>query len=58
MLAIRYDEDKWRAQFRAGEPPLTKVVLAQRTRECAGREQSQGGDALRQLVLDPAYQLK
>jgi uncharacterized protein (DUF1800 family) len=57
MLAIRYDEDKWRAQFRAGEPPLTKVVLASEPVN-APAGAVQGADALRQLVLDPAYQLK
>jgi len=57
MLAIRYDEDKWRAQFRAGEPPLTKVVLASEPVN-AQATAAQGSEALRQLVLDPAYQLK
>lgn len=57
MMAIRFDEDKWRTQFRASEPPLAKVVLAgEPVNAQAGL--AQGADGLRQLVLDPAYQLK
>ncbi len=58
MLAIRFDEDKWRSQFRPGEPSLVKVVLAG---EPAGVQAAAAAGHRRfgrQLVLDPAYQLK
>jgi len=57
MMFIRFDEDKWRSQFRVGEPPLVKVVLAGDPVNPQAAP-AQGSDGLRQLVLDPAYQLK
>ncbi len=57
MLDINFDSDKWLAQFRPGDPPLAKVVLAADpvSPPAAG---AQGVEMLRQLVLDPVYQLK
>jgi len=57
MQDVRFDESKWRMQFASDEPLLTKVVLAgERTNPPAAPVQ--GIEQLRQLVLDPAYQLK
>ena len=57
MLAIQFDEDKWRSQFRTGEPSVVKIVLAGEPVNPQAAT-GQGIDGLRQLVLDPAYQLK
>ena len=57
MQDVRFDESKWRMQFASDDPLLTKVVLAgERTNPPAAPVQ--GIEQLRQLVLDPAYQLK
>jgi uncharacterized protein (DUF1800 family) len=56
MLAIRFDPDKWQSQFRTGAPPPQRVVLAGEPVNTQGAEPWLEG--LRQLVLDPAYQLK
>ena len=57
MMDIGFDSDKWLSQFRPGDPLLGKVVLASDavSSPVAG---VQGIDLLRQLVLDPVYQLK
>jgi len=57
LLDIHFDGERWLGQFRPGEQRLTKVVLAA---DPAGTPNSsaQGVDRLRELVLDPAYQLK
>ncbi|MDB5811012.1 MAG: signal peptide protein [Betaproteobacteria bacterium] len=56
MASVRFDEARWRAQFSANEPLMTKVLLA--GEPVAARPQLQGMEQLRQLVLDPSYQLK
>jgi uncharacterized protein (DUF1800 family) len=56
MLAIRFDADKWQSQFRSGTPLPVKVILAGEPVNTQGAEA--GLEGLRQLVLDPAYQLK
>jgi uncharacterized protein (DUF1800 family) len=57
MMDLNFDGDKWLAQFRSGDPVLAKVLLAADpvSPPAAG---AQGVDLLRQLVLDPVYQLK
>jgi uncharacterized protein (DUF1800 family) len=57
MAGIRFDEDKWRAQFRGSEALLSKVVLAVE-RSNPPLAAAQGLEPVRLLVLDPAYQLK
>ncbi len=57
MLDIRFDGDKWLSQFQAGDALLVKVVLAADPAIPPGAT-AQGTDMLRQLVLDPVYQLK
>ncbi len=57
MMDIHFDGDKWLSQFRPGDPLLTRVVLAADPAS-AQTATAQGMDALRQLVLDPVYQLK
>ncbi|HEV8517101.1 MAG TPA: DUF1800 domain-containing protein, partial [Burkholderiales bacterium] len=56
MMDINFDGDKWLSQFRPGDPVL-KVVLASEpvSAPVAGVT---GIELLRQMVLDPAYQLK
>ena len=56
MMDINFDGDKWLSQFRPGDPVL-KVVLASEpvSAPVAGVT---GIDLVRQMVLDPAYQLK
>jgi len=57
MQDINFDADRWLAQFPPGDTHLTRVVLA--TDPVNPPEAgAQGLDMLRQLVLDPAYQLK
>jgi uncharacterized protein (DUF1800 family) len=56
MLAIRFDPDKWQSQFRAGAPLPVRVILAGEPVNTQAAEP--GLEGLRQLVLDPAYQLK
>jgi uncharacterized protein (DUF1800 family) len=57
LLDIHFDGERWLGQFRPGDPRLMKVVLAA---EPAGTPNgaAQGLERLRELVLDPAYQLK
>jgi hypothetical protein len=57
MMDINFDSDQWLAQFRPGDPVLARVLLAADpvSPSPAG---AQGVDRLRQLVLDPVYQLK
>jgi uncharacterized protein (DUF1800 family) len=57
MMDIHFDGDKWLSQYRPGDPQLVKVVLAAEPAvpPPAG---TRGADLLRQLVLDPVYQLK
>ena len=57
MMDIHFDGDKWLAQFRPDDPQLAKVVLASApvSPPAAG---AQGAELLRQLVMDPVYQLK
>jgi uncharacterized protein (DUF1800 family) len=56
MLAIRFDADKWQSQFRTGSPLPVRVLLAGEPVNTQAAEP--GLEGLRQLVLDPAYQLK
>ncbi len=56
MLAIRFDPDKWQSQFRSGAASPVRVLLAGEPVNAQGAEA--GMEGLRQLVLDPAYQLK
>ena len=59
MMDIHFDGDKWLSQFRPGDPNLARVVLASAPASPAAAATGlQGSDLLRQLVLDPAYQLK
>jgi uncharacterized protein (DUF1800 family) len=57
MLDIHFDGDRWLSRFPPGDPQLVKVVLAADplSPPAAGMA---GADLLRQLVLDPVYQLK
>jgi hypothetical protein len=57
MLDIHFDGDKWLSQFRPGDPLLARVVLAADPASPPAAT-TQGADVLRQLVLDPVYQLK
>ena len=54
---IHFDSERWLRQFPAGDPALTKVVLAAVPATVVATT-AQGIDRLRELVLDPAYQLK
>jgi uncharacterized protein (DUF1800 family) len=57
MMDIQFDGEQWLAQFKPGDPLLVKVVLA--TDPAApGDGKAQGMARLRELVLDPVYQLK
>ena len=59
MMDIHFDSDKWLSQFRPDDPNLAKVVLAGAPAgQGAAAMGLQGVDLLRQLVLDPVYQLK
>ena len=53
---INFDPELWLSQFRAPEPLMTKVVLAMAPVNAPAKVQTVEG--LRQLVLDPVYQLK
>ena len=57
MMDVHFDANRWLSQFRPGDPLLARVVLAAdpASPQAAG---AQGVDVLRQLVLDPVYQLK
>ena len=57
MMDIHFDANRWLSQFRPGDPLLARVVLAAdpANPQPAGM---QGIDLLRQIVLDPTYQLK
>ncbi|MEO7727964.1 MAG: DUF1800 domain-containing protein [Burkholderiales bacterium] len=57
MMDIHFDGDKWLSQYRPGDSQVVKVVLAA---EPANQPATgaRGADLLRQLVLDPVYQLK
>ncbi len=57
LMDINFDGDKWLSQFRPGDPVLTKVVLASEAVSAPAAGVT-GIDLLRQMVLDPAYQLK
>jgi uncharacterized protein (DUF1800 family) len=57
MMDIHFDGDKWLSQYRPGDPQLAKVVLAAEPVNSPATG-VQGTDFLRQLVLDPVYQLK
>jgi hypothetical protein len=57
MLDIHFDGDKWLSQYRPGDPQLAKVVLAADPVNSPATS-AQGVELLRQLVLDPVYQLK
>ena len=57
MMEVHFDANRWLSQFRPGDPLLARVVLAAdpASSQAAGMEDA---DMLRQLVLDPVYQLK
>jgi uncharacterized protein (DUF1800 family) len=56
-MDVHFDGDKWMSQFRPGDPKLAKVVLAADPTSPPVAN-AQGIEMLRQLVMDPAYQLK
>jgi uncharacterized protein (DUF1800 family) len=57
MMDVHFDGPRWLAQFQPDDPLLTRVVLAAvPATPQAGA--AQGVARLRELVLDPAYQLK
>ncbi len=56
-LDIHFDSELWFKQFAQGDALLTKVVLATEPAATAAST-AQGVPRLRELVLDPAYQLK
>ncbi len=56
-MGVRFDGDKWLTQFTAGGPPVTRVVLAADPLNSINMT-LEGRELLRQLVLDPVYQLK
>jgi hypothetical protein len=56
MMDIHFDSERWLAQFQSGDPVLTKVVLA--AAPSTATVGAQGVERLRELVLDPVYQLK
>ncbi len=57
MMDVHFDANRWLSQFRPGDPLMARVVLAAdpANPQPAGM---QGIDLLRQVVLDPMYQLK
>jgi uncharacterized protein (DUF1800 family) len=57
MMDIHFDGAKWLAQFRPEDAQLVKVVLAAEPVNAPPAD-AQGVELLRQLVLDPVYQLK
>ena len=57
MMDLRFDADRWLSQFRPGDPLLLKTVLPADTASVPVAV-AQGIGVLRQLVLDPVYQLK
>ena len=57
LMEINFDGAKWLSQFGHSDPMLAKVVLATEPAAMPGGIVP-GDDRLRQLVLDPAYQLK
>ena len=57
MMDIGFDSEKWLLQFQPGDPLLRKVLLASDSAG-ASSDGAEGIDLLRQLVLDPVYQLK
>ncbi len=57
MADLRFDGDKWLSRFPAGDPLMMRVVLP--ADPVNGQVASlEGSELLRQLVLDPVYQLK
>ena len=54
---IYFDSERWMKSFPPGDPALTRVVLATEPASATGNA-AQGVQRLRELVLDPAYQLK
>jgi uncharacterized protein (DUF1800 family) len=56
MLTIHFDPDKWQSQFHSGALSPVRVLLAGEPVNNQGVEP--GLEGLRQLVLDPAFQLK
>ncbi len=57
MMDIHFDAGKWLSQFRAGDAQVAKVVLAAEPVNAPPAD-ALGVELLRQLVLDPVYQLK
>jgi len=57
MASIHFDAAQWLAPFQPGDPRLIKVVLAADPVNLPPSG-AYGADLLRQLVLDPVYQLK
>ena len=56
-MDIHFDGDQWLSQFKSVDPLLVKVVLATEP-SVPGDGKAQGMARLRELVLDPVYQLK
>ena len=54
---IYFDSERWMKSFPPGDTALTRVVLATEPASATGNA-AQGVQRLRELVLDPAYQLK
>ena len=57
VMDIHFDGDQWLSQFKSVDPLLVKVVLATEP-SVPGDGKAQGMARLRELVLDPVYQLK
>lgn len=57
LTDIYFDSERWMKQFSPGDPALSRVVLATEPASMPANN-AQGVQRLRELVLDPAYQLK
>ena len=56
MMDIHFDGDQWLLQYKAGDPLLIKTLLP--TNPAGPLAGLEGTELVRQLVLDPVYQLK
>ncbi len=57
VMDIHFDSERWLKQFKPGDAALMKVVLAAEPASTVATA-AQGVERLRELVLDPSYQLK
>ena len=58
MMEIRFDSNRWLAQFRDADTASVQRVLLAAAPLAAPAPGVQGMELIRQLTLDPAYQLK